>query len=112
MIIMMKHTWRLAWLCPLLLHLPVSVSTSHKSKLSDDVNEKTGSDIVDEAEPRSLQKRQLDFEGGGGGVNKYVNGDGDDYDGFSDQYEDDNNFWTMVNFQLRQKKIKKHMLDA
>ena len=100
MIIMMKHTWRLAWLCPLLLHLPVLVIGRNDSDFSDDLIEKTSSDtIFDNSEARLLQKRQLDFEGGGGGVNKYVNGDGDDYNGFSDQYEDidkDVDFWRMV----------------
>ena len=101
MIIMMKPTWRLAWLCLLLLHLPVT--TSNDSDASDDITEKTRGDIIDEAKARSLQKRQLDFEGGGGGVNRYVNGDGDDYAGFSDQYEDindDKSFWRMVNLNF------------
>ena len=49
-------------------------------------------------EERSLKKRQLDFEGGGGGVNRYVNGDQDYEDFYSVDYrpQDDIEYWRMV----------------
>ena len=75
----MKQTWILAWCCLCQVHLAsqARVRTTF-------------------SEERSLKKRQLDFEGGGGGVNRYVNGD-QDYD-YSIDYrpQDDIEYWRMV----------------
>ena len=50
------------------------------------------SETQNEEEERSLHKRQLDFDGGGGGVNRYVNGD-HDYEDYEDY---DIEYWTQV----------------
>ena len=53
------------------------------------------SDATEAASDREQERhrRQLDFEGGGGGVNRYVNGDGDTGDpGGEEEIE----YWTMV----------------
>ena len=72
----MKTIWILAW-CALSLLLGASQPTERTTF----------------SEGRSLKKRQLDFGGGGGGVNRYVNGDQEyeDYDP-----EDDIEYWRMV----------------
>ena len=52
-------------------------------------------DATEAASDREQERhrRQLDFEGGGGGVNRYVNGDGDTGDpGGEEEIE----YWTMV----------------
>ena len=77
----MNHIWMLAWwfcLCQVHLASLARVRTTFSE------------------EERSLKKRQLDFEGGGGGVNRYVNGD-QDYD-YSIDYrpQDDIEYWRMV----------------
>lgn len=47
---------------------------------------------------RSLKKRQLDFDGGGGGVNEYINGDDADYREQSRDKIDrkDEHYWNTV----------------
>ena len=83
----MKQVWILAWLL-----LPVSWA-SVKTRGSDE----DGSNDHESETERSLKKRQLNFEGGGGGVNRYVNGDQADYE---DQYGD-NEYWAQVGNTLR-----------
>ena len=77
----MKQIWILAWCCLCQVHLAsqARVRTTF-------------------SEERSLKKRQLDFEGGGGGVNRYVNGDQDYEDIYSIDYrpQDDIEYWRMV----------------
>ena len=53
------------------------------------------SDATEAASDREQERhrRQLDFEGGGGGVNRYVNGDGDTGDAGG---EEEIEYWTMV----------------
>ena len=96
----MKHIWILAWSWPLwpkwspvlssnfsenlVRHTPDYSETSHKRTSNDNEasNSFTSKDHNSEVqqEDRSLKKRQLDFEGGGGGVNRFVNGEDDFYD--------------------------------
>ena len=76
----MKQIWILAWCC--LCQVYSSSEARGRTTLS---------------EGRSIKKRQLDFEGGGGGVNRYVNGDQDYDDVYSDDYQsDDIEYWRMV----------------
>ena len=72
----MKTIWILAWCC--LSQLLWASQPTERTTFSEE---------------RSLKKRQLDFGGGGGGVNRYVNGDQEyeDYDP-----EDDVEYWRMV----------------
>ena len=79
----MNHIWMLAWwfcLCQVHLASLARVRTTFSE------------------EERSLKKRQLDFEGGGGGVNRYVNGDQDYEDFYSVDYrpQDDIEYCRMV----------------
>ena len=78
----MNHIWILAWWCGL--------SQLHFASLA-----RVRTTFSEE---RSLKKRQLDFEGGGGGVNRYVNGDQDYEDIYSVDYrpQDDIEYWRMV----------------
>ena len=84
----MKLIWILAWCALCRVHL--SSHSRGRTTFSDE---------------RSLKKRQLDFEGGGGGVNRYVNGDQDYEDVFLNDYnpEAELEYWRMVralHFQL------------
>ena len=78
----MKQIWMLAWCCLCQVHLSTSQGRIRTTF----------------SEERSLKKRQLDFEGGGGGVNRYVNGDQDYEDIYSVDYrpQDDIEYWRMV----------------
>ena len=78
----MKQIWMLAWFCLCQVHLSTSQGRIRTTF----------------SEERSLKKRQLDFEGGGGGVNRYVNGDQDYEDIYSIDYrpQDDVEYWRMV----------------
>ena len=58
----MNPVWILAWSLSIIIVI---------SDQSDPVSS--------EKKERSLKKRQLDFDGGGGGVNEYINGDDADY---------------------------------
>ena len=77
----MKTIWILAWCC--LSQLLWASQPTERTTFSEE---------------RSLKKRQLDFEGGGGGVNRYVNGDQDYEDDYSIDYrpQDDIEYWRMV----------------
>ena len=80
----MKQGWILAWLS---LATQMIASETIKDK---DQNSEHKSETQKEHAERSLHKRQLDFDGGGGGVNRYVNGD-QDYEEYDIEY------WTQVN---------------
>ena len=82
----MKQIWILAW---------CSLSQVGFASLA-----RVRTTFSEETEERSLKKRQLDFEGGGGGVNRYVNGDQDYEDIYSVDYrpQDDIEYWRMVGF--------------
>ena len=93
----MKTVWILAWLASL-----ASTASSTTSSSSDSaVRTLHHADT----RQRSLKKRQLDFEGGGGGVNQYVNGDEADYsdDDTEDRVEERRDDWNTVrsDFHLR-----------
>ena len=78
----MNQIWILAWVCGL-----SQVHLASQARVRTTFSEE-----------RSLKKRQLDFEGGGGGVNRYVNGDQDYEDIYSIDYrpQDDVEYWRMV----------------
>ena len=78
----MNQIWILAWCCLCQVHFASSQGRTRTTF----------------SEERSLKKRQLDFEGGGGGVNRYVNGDQDYEDIYSVDYppQDDIEYWRMV----------------
>ena len=104
----MKHIWILAWSWP--IWSPVFTSNfsetslkRHTSNYSETSVERTSinnvqtSDLSEtlhllhklnksevKEQERSLKKRQLDFGGGGGGVNRFVNGEDDDF--YDDNY--------------------------
>ena len=80
----MKQVWILAW-----LSLATQMIASETIK-DEDQNSEHKSETQKEHAERSLHKRQLDFDGGGGGVNRYVNGD-QDYEEYDIEY------WTQVN---------------
>ena len=80
----MKQVWILAWLA-----LATQMKASETSNDEDQTSEHKSETQKEQAE-RSLHKRQLDFDGGGGGVNRYVNGD-QDYENYDIEY------WTQVN---------------
>ena len=82
----MMTVWILAWLA-----LTVQMMASETSHDEDQISEHK-SETQNEEEERSLHKRQLDFDGGGGGVNRYVNGD-HDYEDYEDY---DIEYWTQV----------------
>ncbi len=89
----MKTVWILAW-----LGLAAQVMAT-ETRNDEDKALNSG----DKSEPhkgeaeRSLNKRQLNFDGGGGGVNRYVNGDYGEYEDYDIEY------WTQVtrkNYEL------------
>ena len=80
----MMTVWILAWLA-----LTVQMMASETSHDEDQISEHKSETQNEEAE-RSLHKRQLDFDGGGGGVNRYLNGDNGEYEDYDIEY------WTQV----------------
>ena len=79
----MKQVWILAWL--VLAAQILATETRNDEESNNDLN----SDNKSEAE-RSLKKRQLNFDGDGGGVNSYLNGDNGEYEDYDIEY------WTQV----------------
>ena len=86
----MKTVWILAWLASLASTASSTTSSSSDSAVRTLHHADTSQ--------RSLKKRQLDFEGGGGGVNQYVNGDEADYsdDDTEDRVEERRDDWNTV----------------
>ena len=68
----MKHVlWILAWAI-----VPIIVSDNN---INED-SQVTSEDSKESIDEKDRSKRQLNFDGGGGGVNRYVNGDDGDYE--------------------------------
>ena len=79
----MKQVWILAWLV-----LAAQILAT-ETRNDEESNKALNSDNKSEAE-RSLKKRQLNFDGDGGGVNRYLNGDNGEYEDYDIEY------WTQV----------------
>ena len=84
----MKTVWILAWL-GLAAQMMATETRNYEDNARDSDNKSEPQKGAGEAE-RSLKKRQLNFDGGGGGVNRYLNGDYGEYEDYDIEY------WTQV----------------
>ena len=82
----MKTVWILAWL-GLAAQMMATETRNDEDNARDSGN--NSEQHKGEAE-RSLKKRQLNFDGGGGSVNRYLNGDHGEYEDYDIEY------WTQV----------------
>ena len=81
----MKTVWILAW-----LGLAAQMMATETRNDEDNARDSGNSEPHKGEAERSLKKRQLNFDGGGGGVNRYLNGDYGEYEDYDIEY------WTQV----------------
>ena len=68
----------------------LATETRDDEKSNNALNSDNTSEAHKGEAERSLKKRQLNFEGDGGGVNRYLNGDNGEYEDYDIEY------WTQV----------------